>query len=67
MPAANPRQDWLRALVNRFAEGNVTAFANRVKLDPSVMNLLVNGKRPITEKTVVKLCSRLGVQPRRMF
>lgn len=63
MAKANPRQDWLRALVNRFSEGNVTAFAARVKMDPSVMNMLVNGKRPITEKTVVKLCSRLNVEP----
>lgn len=57
------RSAWLKALVNKVSEGNLASFAERTRMDYTGLNLMVNGKRAISEKTIIKLCSRLSVDP----
>lgn len=63
MPIDKTRQVWLRALVQAKDSGNLAAFAERVKMDYTSLNLYYNGKRGISEKTVIRICNKLNIPP----
>lgn len=63
MTKGNPRQHWLKALIASVSEGNLSDFAEKTRMDYTGLNLMVNGKRPISEKTVIKIANRLKVEP----
>ena len=58
----NPRQHWLQSLVNTHANGVAKDFATRVGINLTSVYLFLNGERPISDKTVVKVSNALGVK-----
>lgn len=59
----NPRQHWLKELVRTRFEGSLKAFSEKTKMDYTGLNLMVNGRRAISEKMVIRICNRLKVAP----
>lgn len=56
-------RSWLSGLINKHSEGDLTAFAKRYKLNRSAVSLMVNGKRKMSDKSVVRIASRTGAKP----
>lgn len=54
------RQSWLKAVIAKRADGNVSDFSKRYSLDYTGMVLMLSGKRAISEKTMVKVANRTG-------
>lgn len=57
------RRTWLRGLLNTYADGDIGALAGLVKMNRTPLSLMLNGRRTITDKTVVRICNRLKVEP----
>lgn len=38
-------------------------LAEKCNMSPKIFSQIINGRRPITEKDIIKLCNGLGVTP----
>lgn len=63
MASGNPRREWLKALVAKHADGDLQAFAEKVRIDRSTVSLLYNGHRAVTDKYAIRISNRLAVDP----
>lgn len=63
MTVSKPRQLWIKGLVAKYGDGDLQAFADKVKIDRSTISLLYHGHRAVSDKYAIRISNRLKVDP----